>query len=371
MSAASGSSRTASATAASPPNSRRSSASGQNVIPSPYGRQRPDSTVAVFPTSVPSSDASRDLPPPASATTVTRRQLRSSVAAVSSSRSIPSSLCRPTSGVSERRANASAPGTSPSTRHASTGALFPFASIGRHWLQLDRVPDEALGHRPDEDPAVGSGLLEPLGGVHRVAGDERRPLVAGDDDAGVDPDPQNEVAGRLLHRESGSHSAQCVVLVRLRQSEDRHHGVADELLHRAAVRLDGVAHRLVPRAHQLPQRLGVEPFSERGRTGKVAEEDADRLPRCSCGHHPRSVNLASAGIHPGYPAADVRRLLRTSSRARSATCAGAASSTRRRSRARCARCGSRCSRPTSTSRSSGSSSRTCASARSGRTSARA
>ena len=48
----------------------------------------------------------------------------------------------------------------------------------------------------------------------------------------------------------------------------------------------------------------------------------------------------------------------------SATSAAAGSSTRRRSRARCARSGSRCSRPTSTSRSSRTSSPACASARS-------
>jgi len=151
------------------------------------------------------------------------------------------------------------------------------------------MPDEPFGHRTDEDLAAARRLLESLGRVHRVTRDECRQRVARDDHAGVDPDAEDEVIGRGLHREPGPHRAQRVVLVRLRQPEHRHHGVADELLHGAAVCLDSVSHRVVPRAHELPERLGVELFSNGGGTGEVAEEDAHRLPRCGCGHHPRSL----------------------------------------------------------------------------------
>jgi hypothetical protein len=54
-----------------------------------------------------------------------------------------------------------------------------------------------------------------------------------------------------------------VVLVRDRQAEDRHDGVADELLDRAAVPLEGRAHRLVPPREHAAQRLRVEPLAKR------------------------------------------------------------------------------------------------------------
>ena len=105
-----------------------SSVSGQKVIPSPYGRQRPEATVAYAPTSATNSDTSRVLPTPAAPITVTSWHSRRSALAVSPSLSTPSSSVRPTRGVSQRRANESAPAMTPSTRQASTGALLPFAS---------------------------------------------------------------------------------------------------------------------------------------------------------------------------------------------------------------------------------------------------
>src|SRR6266852_1664789 len=68
------SSSPAATSAASPPASRMTSSSGQNVMPSPYERQRPESTVAFVPSSLPSSNASRDLPMPGGPSTVTSLQ---------------------------------------------------------------------------------------------------------------------------------------------------------------------------------------------------------------------------------------------------------------------------------------------------------
>ena len=76
----------------------------------------------------------------------------------------------------------------PSTRHASTGALLPFASTGGSGLEPRGVADEPLGHRADQDVAAAGRLLEPFRGVDRVAGGERRRIVARHHLAGVDPD---------------------------------------------------------------------------------------------------------------------------------------------------------------------------------------
>ena len=99
--------------------------------------------------------------------------------------------------------------------------------------------------------------------------------------------------------------------MRARQPEDRHHCVADELLDRSAVALDGDAHLVIPAAHQLAQQLWIDPLAERSRVGQVAEEDADGLPRCGCGNHARSLTPGLPGFQPGYPAIrDVRRAQR-------------------------------------------------------------
>ena len=154
------------------------------------------------------------------------------------------------------------------------------------------MPDEPFGDRPDQDLAAAGRLLESLRRVDRVTRDERRRLVAGHDLAGVDPDPDPQLghltrpgtrsaARRPLHVERGPHRAQRVVLVGARQAEHRHHRVADELLHRAAVPSTAVRISSYHEPMQLAQRLGIEPLAERGRIGQVAEEDADRLPRAA------------------------------------------------------------------------------------------
>ena len=59
---------------------------------------------------------------------------------------------------------------------------------------------------------------------------------------------------------------------------DRHHGVADELLDRAAFGLDLLAHRREVARHHLAEVFGVEPFAELRRTGDVGEQDRDDPP---------------------------------------------------------------------------------------------
>ena len=190
------------------------------------------------------------------------------------------------------------------------GSALALRLHGSERLEPRGVANEPLRDRADQDLAAAGCLLQPLRGVDRVAGGERRRLVARHHLTGVDPDP-NPQLGHLarfergiqplhgpLHVERGPHRPQRVVLVCAREAEHRHHRVADELLHRAAVALDGDPHLLVPPAQELAQRLGVEALAEHGRVGQVAEEDADGLPRCGCGNHVRSLTPGLAGFQP-------------------------------------------------------------------------
>ena len=142
----------------------------------------------------------------------------------------------------------------------------------------DRVPDELLRLLPDQDLAGLRVLLEPRRDVDRVAGDERVSL-AGHHLARVDPDPRPQPDRRhgVPQLDGGANRPERVVLVRLRDAEDRHHGVADELLHGAAVPLEDASRVLEVAAHRRPHRLRVEPLPERGRAGQVAEDDRDGL----------------------------------------------------------------------------------------------
>ena len=92
-------------------------------------------------------------------------------------------------------------------------------------------------------------------------------VVAGDHLAGVDADPGGEPNApatfelvvesgkRLPHLERGPDRAQGVVLVQHRDTEDGHHGVADVLLHHAAMALDHLAHLVEVAPQQVSVRL--------------------------------------------------------------------------------------------------------------------
>ena len=86
------------------------------------------------------------------------------------------------------------------------------------------------------------------------------------------------VRQRVAHLERRTDGSECVVLVQHGHAEDGHHRVADELLDRAAVRLDDPAHALEVASEQTAHRLRVGRLAEGGRTCHVAEDDCDRLP---------------------------------------------------------------------------------------------
>ena len=103
--------------------------------------------------------------------------------------------------------------------------------------------------------------------------------------------PCSAMAARIS--DGRAHGAQRVVLVRDGDPEDRHHRVADELLHRAAVTLEDDAQILEVAAHACAQRLGVRRLAERGRADEVAEEHGDDLALLARGLS-RSGQLGSA-----------------------------------------------------------------------------
>ena len=86
-----------------------------------------------------------------------------------------------------------------------------------------------------------------------------------------------ELGERVAHLDRRADGAQRVVLVHHRHAEDGHDGVADELLHAAAVALDDPLHPLEVACEQRAQPLGIERLAERGRAGQVAEENRHRL----------------------------------------------------------------------------------------------
>ena len=153
--------------------------------------------------------------------------------------------------------------------------------LGR--LGLDRVTHETEGLAPDQRLPGRRSLLESGSDIHGVAGHERLAL-ASDDFAGVDADPNLELERRSsrLHLRSRPHCTQRVVLVGLRDAEDGHDGVADELLHGAAVPFDDRPHLLVVAPHQPPQGLRIDALAERRRADDVAEEHCDGLPHFAC-----------------------------------------------------------------------------------------
>src|SRR5207237_2427800 len=108
---------------------------------------------------------------------------------------------------------------------------------------------------------------------------------AGDDVAAVDPDADRDAdavlafetraqrARRALDLERGPHRAYAVVLVGDRRTEHGHDGVADVLVDRPAVALDGACQDAEVRPERVAQLIGREFPAERLRRNDVGEED--------------------------------------------------------------------------------------------------
>ena len=226
----------------------------------------------------------RDLPTPASPTTVTSSQDACVSARSHACSSADSSCARPTKRDACERSGG--PGTA-SSRNAGTGSAFPFNASGSTASTTTALLHERERRLADQHLARLGRLLQPRRDVDGVT--RRQPLLGARHDlAGVDADPavDAELRERVPHLHRGPARAQRVVLVRRRHPEHGHHRVADELLDRAAVPLDDRLHPLEVARQQSAQRLRIRPLAQRRRTGDVAEEHRDDLanfPRRSSG----------------------------------------------------------------------------------------
>ena len=122
-----------------------------------------------------------------------------------------------------------------------------------HGVEGDRRARGEVGRLPDEDRSRLRHGLEARGGVDEIAGDHALPLCP-DGHGGL---PGQHAGARLdgalrgaqkRHRldevEGCAHGTLGVVLVGHRRAPDGHHGIADELLDRAAVALDALTGQL-------------------------------------------------------------------------------------------------------------------------------
>jgi hypothetical protein len=202
-----------------------------------------------------------------------------------------------------------------------------------HRLQLDGVAHELAGRVPEEDLTGAGGLLESRGDVDGITGgvEMLRARVAHDDLAGVHARPQGNAYATLLlelhvqrfelvaELRCRAHRAHGVVLVHRRNPEDSHDGVADELLHRAAVPFEHGLGRLEVASHDPAEGLGIELLAKARRPRDIGEDDGDGLPRlarhvaslrrekrassgCARAPAPRAAAGRASGASPTPPA---------------------------------------------------------------------
>jgi hypothetical protein len=95
--------------------------------------------------------------------------------------------------------------------------------------------------------------------------------------ADVDVDHRDVLRERFADRERRADRPLGVVLVRDGRAEERHHGVADELLHGAAEALELVPDTLVVGREERPDVLGIGALGASGRPYEIAEEHGHDL----------------------------------------------------------------------------------------------
>jgi hypothetical protein len=193
------------------------------------------------------------------------------------------------------------------------GLGLPLQSEAARTFGDDGCLDEAVRRFADQDLARFCRLLEAGGRVDGVAGHERMTLrrIGGDYLAGVDAGARLkldapcalellvQVMQHLSHLDGGAHGTQGVVFVDAWHAENRHDGIADELLDDASVALDHRPNlREVPR-HDLADRFGVERRGEPRRLHDVGEDDRDDLAGFGRGCRPRAEGRAAGLAETG------------------------------------------------------------------------
>ena len=127
----------------------------------------------------------------------------------------------------------------------------------------------------EQDLARFRELLEAGGDVDRLAGCERGVAGAGHDLAGLDADPslELELVDAVEDLERCTDGALRVVLVRLRDPERGHDGVACELLDCSAVALDAARDAVEELRHAPAHDFRVARRDERRGVDEVDEQD--------------------------------------------------------------------------------------------------
>jgi len=178
----------------------------------------------------------------------------------------------------------------------------------------DRRLRRALRRLADEHRAGLRRRLDPRGGVDEVARDHPLTLGAKGDGRLAAEHPRADTEARIERRdradevERGANGPLRVVLVRDRRAPERHHRVAYELLHGAAVPLDRGAGEVEVAGQQFARVLGVPSLGGGREPDEVREEHRHEpalglwLSRCRAGDagigRERSPALA-AELHPG------------------------------------------------------------------------
>ena len=134
---------------------------------------------------------------------------------------------------------------------------------------------------------LASRLLQPRGYVDGISGHKALStgrvscdhLTRVHTDPDLDPNAVIALQFDVQRLQRLAHAARCpnradgIVLVRARDAEDRHHRITDELLHRAAVRMDHELHLIEEATHHATESLRIQALSECGRAGYVGEQD--------------------------------------------------------------------------------------------------
>ena len=164
-------------------------------------------------------------------------------------------------------------------------------------VDLDRVAHQPIGPLTEHDLARLRGLLQARGDVDGIAGHERLAgrRVAGHHLAGIDARPQADAHAVIAQHVGVDHlerlvelgrrpdGAQGIVFVDARHAEDRHHGVADELLDRPAMPLEDLPGGGEGAPQDAPHRLRIETLAHGRGARHVAEQDGHGLARLARG----------------------------------------------------------------------------------------
>ena len=118
-----------------------------------------------------------------------------------------------------------------------------------------------------------------------------------------------------------AHGALGIVLVRDGRAEERHDGVADELLDRAPEALELVAHALVVPERSARTSSGSDPLGLRRRADEVAEEHGDDLSLLASRRRPRDSDCTAGAAEAEAVRDSPARSSGTSTRAKRTTAA--------------------------------------------------